>query len=109
VTSATLYAMSSPLGVRCKVNFNFNLSAIGNSDGAYFTCPDQDDETPAIASPGPVSQDQSAINTGSVVVVGGTASTMTNTSSQVRADSQGTSFTLTATTLNYIDRRGRDD
>jgi hypothetical protein len=109
VTSATLYAMSTPLGVRCKVNFNFYLSSLGNSEGAYFTCPDQDDETPAIASPGPVPQSASTNNNGSIIAVGGLASTMTNTSSQVRVDSQDTSFTLTATTLNYIDRRGRDD
>jgi hypothetical protein len=102
-TTAVLYPLAVPLGV--KVNALFTAAVTSASVGVivYFSSPDQNDETGSAAA-GRVSSGVPTINRHQ----GAHYNVRTDTSAQIRAVADTASTTVEAAVYGWIDRRGRD-
>jgi hypothetical protein len=103
-TTAVLYALSVPLGVKVfALISSVTLSSSGTAS-IWYTSPDQTDEAPTLASP--YRGNQTAVN--AVVAGFDDFSIRTNASSQIRVRSTVLLTNLDIRTRGWIDRRGKD-
>lgn len=108
LSSAVLYTLSVPIGVKVGVIFNFLMNEAVNNAEMYFSSPDQNDEAASLSA-APLSM--SPFTTASNNFFGHINNLRTNTSAQIRARgyASSTSTALKIATLGWVDRRGKDD
>jgi hypothetical protein len=100
-TTAILYTLTVPTGIRVNALFAAEISQASASTVVFLSSPDQSDQ--AASGSSFTLGVPSAAGFGS-----GQMNLRTNTSAQIRARSQGTSTTLVAATQGWIDTRGKN-